>query len=115
ICVPTPVDGDQTPDLTMLLAACASVVHHAVPGQVIILTSTSYVGTTRDLLTEPLRQRGMTVGTDVNVAFTPERIDPGHASHLQSETPRVVGGATEACTSRAAEIIGRGTRSVYVR
>ncbi len=94
ICVPTPVDGNQTPDLTALRAACASVVQYAVPGQVIILTSTSYVGTTREMLTEPLRQRGMTVGTDINVAFSPERIDPGNATHLQSETPRVVGGAT---------------------
>jgi UDP-N-acetyl-D-glucosamine dehydrogenase len=114
ICVPTPVDSNQTPDLAALQAACATVVQHAVPGQVIILTSTSYVGTTRDLLTEPLRQRGMTVGTDINVAFSPERIDPGNPSHLQSETPRVVGGATEECTVRAAEVIGRVTDSVYL-
>jgi UDP-N-acetyl-D-glucosamine dehydrogenase len=114
ICVPTPVDSNQTPDLAALQAACATVVQHAVPGQVIILTSTSYVGTTRDLLTEPLRQRGMAVGTDINVAFSPERIDPGNPSHLQSETPRVVGGATEECTVRAAEVIGRVTDSVYL-
>ena len=114
ICVPTPVDSDQTPDLTALRAACAAVVQHAVPGQIIILTSTSYVGTTRELLTEPLRRRGLTVGTDINVAFSPERIDPGNADHLQSETPRVVGGATGECTSRAAEVIGRVTDSVYL-
>ena len=114
ICVPTPVDSNQTPDLAALQAACATVVQHAMPGQLIILTSTSYVGTTRDLLTEPLRQRGMTVGTDINVAFSPERIDPGNPSHLQSETPRVVGGATEGCTVRAAEVIGRVTDSVYL-
>jgi nucleotide sugar dehydrogenase len=114
ICVPTPVDGNQTPDLAALRAACAAVVQHAVPGQVIILTSTSYVGTTRELLTDPLRRRGMTVGTDINVAFSPERIDPGNPTHLQSETPRVVGGATEDCTTRAAEVIGRVTDSVYL-
>ena len=114
ICVPTPVDTNQTPDLAALRAACAAVVQYAVPGQMIILTSTSYVGTTRDLLTEPLLQRGLTAGTDINVAFSPERIDPGNADHLQSETPRVVGGATEACTSRAAEVIGRLTDSVYL-
>ena len=79
ICVPTPVDTNQTPDLAALRAACAAVVQYAVPGQMIILTSTSYVGTTRDLLAEPLRQRGLTVGTDVFVAFSPERIDPGNA------------------------------------
>jgi nucleotide sugar dehydrogenase len=114
ICVPTPVDTNQTPNLAALRAACAAVVQNAVPGQMIILTSTSYVGTTRDLLTEPLRQRGLAVGTDINVAFSPERIDPGNAQHLQSETPRVVGGATEACTGRAAEVVGRLTDSVYL-
>jgi 3-hydroxyisobutyrate dehydrogenase-like beta-hydroxyacid dehydrogenase len=114
ICVPTPVDGNQTPDLAALQGACAAVVQHAVPGQVIILTSTSYVGTTRELLTEPLRQRGLTAGTDISVAFSPERIDPGNPMHLQSETPRVVGGATGECTSRAAEVIGRVTDSVYL-
>ncbi len=114
ICVPTPVDAALAPDLTALQAACATVVQHAVPGQVIILTSTSYVGTTRDLLTEPLRKRGMVPGADINVAFSPERIDPGNPAHLQSETPRVVGGATEDCTMRAAEVIGRLTDSVYL-
>ena len=114
ICVPTPVDTKQAPDLAALRAACATVVQYAVPGQMIILTSTSYVGTTRDLLTGPLQQRGLTAGTDINVAFSPERIDPGNPDHLQSETARVVGGATEACTSRAAEVIGRLTDSVYL-
>ena len=114
ICVPTPVDTKQAPDLAALRAACATVVQYAVPGQMIILTSTSYVGTTRDLLTGPLQQRGLTAGTDINVAFSPERIDPGNPDHLQSETARVVGGATEACTSRAAEVIGRLTHSVYL-
>ena len=114
ICVPTPVDTKQAPDLAALRAACAAVVQYAVPGQMIILTSTSYVGTTRDLLTGPLQQRGLTAGTDINVAFSPERIDPGNPDHLQSETARVVGGATEACTSRAAEVIGRLTDSVYL-
>jgi nucleotide sugar dehydrogenase len=114
IIVATPVDGNQTPDLAALQGACAAVVQHAVPGQVIILTSTSYVGTTRDLLTDPLRRRGLTAGTDISVAFSPERIDPGNPAHLQSETPRVVGGATGECTSRAAEVIGRVTDSVYL-
>jgi UDP-N-acetyl-D-glucosamine dehydrogenase len=114
ICVPTPVDAGHVPDLGALRAACASVVRHAQPGQMIILTSTSYAGTTRELLTEPLRRRGLAVGSDINVAFSPERIDPGNPDHLQSETPRVVGGATEACTSRAAEVIGRLTDSVYL-
>ncbi len=114
ICVPTPVDDDHVPDLTALRAACASVVEHARPGQVIILTSTTYAGTTRELIAEPLEKRGLAVGTDVFVAFSPERIDPGNPDHLQRETPRVVGGITPACTSRAAEVIGRLTDVVYL-
>ena len=114
ICVPTPVDSQHSPDLSALRAACATVVQHARPGQVIILTSTSYVGTTRDLLTEPLAARGLVAGADVHVAFSPERIDPGNPDHVQRETPRVVGGATPACTSRAAELIGRLTDAVYL-
>ncbi len=114
ICVPTPVDSQHSPDLSTLRAACGTVVQHARPGQVIILTSTSYVGTTRDLLTGPLAARGLVAGADVHVAFSPERIDPGNPDHVQRETPRVVGGATRACASRAAGLIGRLTDQVYL-
>jgi UDP-N-acetyl-D-glucosamine dehydrogenase len=114
ICVPTPVDSQQTPDLSALRAACGTVVRHARPGQLIVLTSTSYVGTTRDLLTGPLAARGLVAGTDLHVAFSPERIDPGNPDHVQRETPRVIGGATSACTSRAAELVGRLTDAVYL-
>jgi nucleotide sugar dehydrogenase len=114
ICVPTPVDAEQTPDLTALRSACASVVSCTRPGQVIILTSTTYVGTTSELLTGPLAERGLAAGSDVHVAFSPERIDPGNPDHLQRETPRVVGGATARCTTAAAEVIGHLTDSVYL-
>jgi UDP-N-acetyl-D-glucosamine dehydrogenase len=114
ICVPTPVDAEQMPDLAALRGACASVVSRARPGQVIILTSTTYVGTTNELLTVPLAERGLVAGTNVHVAFSPERIDPGNPDHLQRETPRVVGGATEQCTRVAAEVIGRLTDEVYL-
>ncbi len=114
ICVPTPVDGQQSPDLSALRAACGTVVQHTRPGQLIVLTSTSYVGTTRELLTEPLAARGLVAGADVHVAFSPERIDPGNPDHVQRETPRVLGGATPGCTSRAAELIGRLTDAVYL-
>jgi len=114
ICVPTPVDEQQRPDLTALRSACASVVRCARPGQVIILTSTTYIGTTSELLTGPLAERGLEAGSDVHVAFSPERIDPGNPDHQQRETPRVVGGATQACTIAAAEVIGRLTDLVYL-
>ncbi|RCW44427.1 nucleotide sugar dehydrogenase [Halopolyspora algeriensis] len=114
ICVPTPVDEQHTPDPMALNQACATVVAHAHQGQTIILTSTSFVGTTRSLLTEPLEQRGLTVGTDVHVAFSPERIDPGNPEHHHSRTPRIVGGATAACATRAASVIENVTDSVYL-
>jgi UDP-N-acetyl-D-glucosamine dehydrogenase len=114
ICVPTPVDGDDVPDLRALRGACESVVAHARPGQTLILTSTTYVGTTRELLADPLRRRGLGVGSDVFVAFSPERIDPGNPDHLQRKTPRVVGGVTPECARRAAMVIGHLTDVVYL-
>jgi len=114
VCVPTPVDEDHVPDLTALRSACQTVVTYAHPGQTIILTSTSFVGTTRQLLAEPLGARGLAAGTDVYVAFSPERIDPGNADHLQRETPRVVGGTTTECAQQAARVIGKLTDSVYL-
>ncbi|MGA9312046.1 MAG: nucleotide sugar dehydrogenase [Pseudonocardiaceae bacterium] len=114
VCVPTPVDENHIPNLSALRSACETVVAHAHPGQTIILTSTSFVGTTRQLLAEPLQTRGLVAGTDVYVAFSPERIDPGNADHLQRETPRVVGGATTQCALHAARVIGQLTDSVYL-
>lgn len=105
ICVPTPVDGHQVPDLSALEAACRTAVDHVVAGQTIVLTSTTYVGCTRELLVAPLEATGLTVGRDVFVAFAPERIDPGNLRFGQDSVPRVVGGVTEACTSRAAETL----------
>jgi UDP-N-acetyl-D-glucosamine dehydrogenase len=107
VCVPTPVDASLTPDLTWLRTACATVVACARPGQVLILTSTSYVGCTRDLLTEPLSRRGLTPGTDIFVAFSPERINPGSDAFDLASVPRVVGGVTEECALRAAEVLRR--------
>jgi UDP-N-acetyl-D-glucosamine dehydrogenase len=105
ICVPTPVDEQLQPDPRILRDACASVVRHARPGQTLVLTSTTYVGTTRELLAEPLAARGLHVGEDVYVAFAPERIDPGVSEHEQLRTPRVLGGVTEECATRAAAVL----------
>jgi UDP-N-acetyl-D-glucosamine dehydrogenase len=105
ICVPTPVDEQLRPDPQILRDACASVVRHARPGQTLVLTSTTYVGTTRELLAQPLAERGLSVGEDVFVAFAPERIDPGVSEHEQLKTPRVLGGVTPACGERAAAVL----------
>jgi UDP-N-acetyl-D-glucosamine dehydrogenase len=105
IAVPTPVDERRQPDLRPLRGACHTVVRHARNDQTIILTSTTSIGSTRQLLVEPLERRGMTPGEDVFVAFAPERIDPGVKAHAQQATPRVVGGVTEACFKRAAAVL----------
>ena len=114
ICVPTPVDHHLVPDLMAVGGACASVVEHAVAGQVIILTSTTYVGTTRDMLVGPLTARGFAVGQDISVAFSPERIDPGNADVTQEAVPRVVGGATARCGARAAAVIAGYAQKVHM-
>lgn len=107
VCVPTPVDAGRRPDLTALRRACGGVVERANPGQTIVLTSTSYVGTTRELLVEPLRARGLEPGREVCVAFSPERVDPGNAAHEQESVPRVLGAVTERCADAAASVLGR--------
>jgi nucleotide sugar dehydrogenase len=106
VCVPTPLDHYLTPDLGPLRSACSALVEHARTGQTFILTSTSFVGTTHDMLVQPLTARGFTVGEDIFVAFSPERIDPGNSAHTQNITPRVVGGTTPTCTSRAKQVLG---------
>jgi UDP-N-acetyl-D-glucosamine dehydrogenase len=105
ICVPTPIDEWRSPDPRALRAACASVVRHARPEQTIVLTSTTYVGCTRELLVQPLAERGLHAGENVFVAFAPERIDPGVDEHSQTGTPRVLGGVSETCFRRAAAVL----------
>ena len=114
VCVPTPIDTYLMPDLSPLAAACRTVVGRARAGQTVVLTSTTYVGTTRDLLVEPLAERGLEVGTDVHVAFSPERIDPGNTTHPQASVPRVVGGVTGACARRAAAVLAGIAANVHV-
>lgn len=114
ICVPTPVDDDRTPDLSALRAACETVVARATAGQTIVLTSTTYVGTTRELLVDPLRARGLEPGRDVHVAFSPERVDPGNPQHEQERVPRVLGALTEGCREAAEAVLSRITTRLHV-
>jgi UDP-N-acetyl-D-glucosamine dehydrogenase len=114
ICVPTPIDSHQVPDLTMLRNACTLVATHARPGQTIILMSTTYVGTTRDLLVEPFRNRGMEAGRDIFIAFSPERIDPGNATHPQHTVPRVVGGTDPESAQRASTVLSAIAPSIHL-
>jgi UDP-N-acetyl-D-glucosamine dehydrogenase len=105
VCVPTPVDEHLMPDLRALTGACRTLVNHAVPGQTLLLTSTTYVGCTRELLASPLASRGLAAGRDVFVSFSPERIDPGNDRHAHEDVPRVVGGITPACADAAEALL----------
>jgi nucleotide sugar dehydrogenase len=114
ICVPTPVDESLQPDLRLLRAACETVVAHARRDQVLVLTSTTYVGSTRELLVQPLQERGLRPGREIFVAFSPERIDPGNGHWDQEDVPRVVGGVTERCARAAVEVVGNVSAGVHV-
>jgi UDP-N-acetyl-D-glucosamine dehydrogenase len=114
ICVPTPIDAHHVPDLSALQSACETVCRYARPGQTIILTSTSYVGTTHDLLIAPLRERGFAIGRDVCVACSPERIDPANSAYPQEVVPRVVGATSPRCARSASEIVAAVAPAVHI-
>ena len=97
ICVPTPLQKTRDPDMAFVAQAAQDVAARLRPGQLIVLESTSYPGTTRELLVPPVEARGFTVGGDVFLAFSPERIDPGRTDWTTQNTPKVVGGITPAC------------------
>ena len=97
ICVPTPLSKTRDPDVSYVLAATESVKRGLRPGQCIILESTTYPGTTRELLLPALASTGLTVGEDFFLAFSPERVDPGNETWQTRNTPKVVGGITPHC------------------
>ncbi len=101
VCVPTPLTNSREPDLTYLLGASESLAGILRAGQLVVLESTTYPGTTRERLTPILEGSGLTLGEDFHVAFSPERIDPGRTDYTVKTTPKLVGGMTPACTERA--------------
>ncbi len=108
ICVPTPLTSNREPDLGPLTSAAESLSRVIQRGQLVVLESTTYPGTTREHLIPILeRESGLTVGRGLNVAFSPERVDPGRTDYTLRNTPKVVGGITDECTDRAAEMYGR--------
>jgi UDP-N-acetyl-D-glucosamine dehydrogenase len=98
ICVPTPLTKTKDPDMSFVIQAVDAVIDIVHPGLLIVLESTTYPGTTEEILLPRLRQKGLVVGEDVFVAFSPERIDPGNPKYGVHNTPKVVGGVTPACT-----------------
>jgi UDP-N-acetyl-D-glucosamine dehydrogenase len=104
ICVPTPLTPNREPDLEPLVSAGRALGHVIQRGQLVVLESTTYPGTTRERLLPLLERRGLKAGDGIHVAFSPERVDPGRTDFTMRNTPKVVGGITEACTQRAAEV-----------
>ena len=104
ICVPTPLDEDGTPDLGAVKATTRTVSEHLQPRSLVVLESTTYPGTTEDAV-RPLLEAGsgLTAGVDFNLAYSPERIDPGNPEWGLRNTPKIVGGLTPACTERAVQ------------
>jgi UDP-N-acetyl-D-glucosamine dehydrogenase len=104
IAVPTPLAKTRDPDMSYVIAAAEAVARHARAGMLIVLESTTYPGTTRDVLQPRLEARGLSLGTDVFLAFSPERVDPGNPTWHTKNTPKVLGGITPACTEAAAAL-----------
>jgi UDP-N-acetyl-D-glucosamine dehydrogenase len=107
ICVPTPLTPNREPDLGPLLGAAQGLRDVLQAGQLVVLESTTFRGTTRHHLAPILQESGLDVGTDFNLAFSPERVDPGRTDFTMRNTPKVVGGMTEACADRAADLYGK--------
>jgi UDP-N-acetyl-D-glucosamine dehydrogenase len=98
ICVPTPLSKSRDPDVSYILAATGSVAKTIRPGQLVVLESTTYPGTTRELMLPALEQTGLKVGQDFFLAFSAERVDPGNPKFQTRNTPKVMGGITPACS-----------------
>ncbi len=107
ICVPTPLSKTRDPDVSFVLAATEAVTAALKPGQLIVLESTTYPGTTRELLLPALEKTGLKVGKDFFLCFSPERVDPGNPVWLTKNTPKVMGGITAACTEMAVAVYSR--------
>jgi UDP-N-acetyl-D-glucosamine dehydrogenase len=102
IAVPTPLRKTKDPDMTYVVAACQGVADYFSPGKLVILESTTYPGTTNELVLPMLERPNLRVGEDYFLCFSPERIDPGNALYQTSNIPKVVGGITQACTEMGA-------------
>jgi nucleotide sugar dehydrogenase len=112
ICVPTPLASAGGPDLRAVTAATESISRWLRPGMLVVLESTTYPGTTEEVVRPILERSGLVAGKDFHLAFSPERIDPGNPEFGARNTPKVVGGLTAACTDRAAEFYGRFVETV---
>ena len=101
ICVPTPLSKTHDPDLSYVISATDTIAKYVHSGMLIVLESTTYPGTTEDIIVPRILNNGLHVGKDVFIAFSPERIDPGRTDYLLKNTPKVIGGMTPTCGEMA--------------
>jgi UDP-N-acetyl-D-glucosamine dehydrogenase len=113
VCVPTPLRKSREPDISFVLSAFESLIPWLQKGQLLVLESTTYPGTTEEVLLPRIEARGFTVGQDFFLAFSPERVDPGNTAFTTATIPKVVGGVTRACTEMAAALYGACTARVH--
>jgi UDP-N-acetyl-D-glucosamine dehydrogenase len=107
VCVPTPLTANREPDLGPLVSASRTLADLLQPGQLVVLESTTYPGTTRERMAPMLEESGLIAGKDFHLAFSPERVDPGRTDYTLRNTPKVVGGLTDACGDRAEALYRR--------
>jgi UDP-N-acetyl-D-glucosamine dehydrogenase len=112
ICVPTPLRKTKDPDLSFVVSAVEMIAEHLRPGQLVVLESTTYPGTTDEVVKPILERRGLTAGVDFFLAFSPERVDPGNEKWTTRNVPKVVGGLTPACTDLAKALYGASVDTV---
>jgi UDP-N-acetyl-D-glucosamine dehydrogenase len=113
ICVPTPLRKTKEPDISYILSALESLLPHLRAGQLMVLESTTYPGTTEEVVLPRLEANGFVLGSDFFLAFSPERVDPGNKKFTTATIPKVVGGVTPACTQLAAALYRQVTASVF--
>ena len=106
VCVPTPLTANREPDLGPLIDSTRALAEVLQAGQLVVLESTTYPGTTRERVAPLLEESGLSAGRDFHLAFSPERVDPGRTDFTLRNTPKVVGGLTEECAQRAQELYG---------
>jgi UDP-N-acetyl-D-glucosamine dehydrogenase len=112
ICVPTPLRKTKDPDMSYVIAAADAIAKELHPGQLIILESTTYPGTTEELILPALESRGLKVGTDFFLAYSPERVDPGNQNFSTKDIPKVIGGVTPRCVELALMLYGSAMKRV---
>ena len=112
ICVPTPLRKTKDPDMSYVISAADAIARELRPGQLIILESTTYPGTTEELVLPTLEAGGLRVGEDFFLAYSPERVDPGNGKYATKDIPKVVGGTTPQCVNLAAMLYGSAMKEI---